>query len=86
MKSYLAATLAIAVTAFSATLPASPVNVNTASAEEISQALNGIGKTKAQAIVAQREANGPFKLADDLTVVKGIGPKTIEKNKDDIRL
>ncbi len=86
MKSYLAATLAIAVTTFSATLPASPVNVNAASAEEISQALNGIGETKAQAIVAQREANGPFKSADDLTVVKGIGPKTIEKNKDDIRL
>ncbi len=86
MKNYLATTLAIAVTAFSATLPASPVNVNTASAEEISQALNGIGETKAQAIVAQREANGPFKSADDLTVVQGIGPKTIEKNKDDIRL
>ncbi len=86
MKSYLAAALAIAVSAFSATLPAAPVNVNTASAEEISQALNGIGDTKAAAIVAQREASGPFESADDLTVIKGIGPKTIEKNKDDIRL
>ena len=86
MKTYLAITLALAVTAFSATLMAAPVNVNTASAEEIAQALNGIGETKAQAIVARREAGGPFKSADELTTVKGIGAKTVEKNKEDIRL
>ncbi len=86
MKNHLAAALAILVAAFSATLAAAPVNVNTASAEEIAQALNGIGESKARAIVAQREANGPFESATDLTLVKGIGPKIIEKNKDDIRL
>lgn len=86
MKTHLATTLALAVTAFSATLLAAPVNINTASAEEIAQALNGIGETKARAIVARREAGGPFKSADDLTAVKGVGPKTVEKNKDDIRL
>lgn len=86
MKTYLATTLALAISAISATLMAEPVNVNTASTEEIAAALNGIGESKARAIVEQREANGPFKSAEDLTVIKGIGPKTIEKNKDDIRL
>ena len=86
MKNRLAAVLAIALSACSAILVAAPVNVNTASAEEIAQALNGIGESKAQAIVAERETNGPFKSADDLSKIKGIGSKTIEKNRDDIRL
>jgi len=86
MKKRIAAVLATAVTLFSAALAAAPVNVNTASAEEIAQALNGVGEVKAQAIVAQREADGPFKTAADLTRVKGIGAKTVEKNKEDIQL
>lgn len=63
-----------------------PVNVNEASAEEIAQSLQGIGDAKAQAIVDHRKANGPFKSAEDLSSVKGIGTKTVEKNKEDIRL
>ena len=42
--------------------------------------------TKAEAIVAWREANGQFKSADQLAEVKGIGLKTVEKNRDRILL
>lgn len=53
------------------------VNINTASVEEITQ-LSGIGKSKAEAIVAYRQAH-PFKAVAELTEVKGIGPKLLEK-------
>lgn len=62
------------------------VNVNTASADALSELLNGVGPKKAEAIVAYREANGPFKVVDDLLNVKGIGPATLEKNRDRISL
>ena len=55
-----------------------PVNINTASAAELS-ALNGIGNAKAQVIVAYREKNGPFKSVDDLREVNGIGEKLLAK-------
>ena len=86
MKTHLAAILALALTTFYATSGASPVNINSASAEQIAQALNGIGESKARAIVAHRTENGPFQSAEDLTAVKGIGSKTVERNKEDIRL
>lgn len=54
-----------------------PVNVNTASAEEL-QKLDGIGPKFAQAIIEARTAE-PFKAVEDLKRVKGIGAKTIEK-------
>ncbi len=63
---------------------ATPVDINSANAEAIAAALNGIGLKKAQAIVAEREKNGAFKSAEDLDRVKGIGAKTIQKNKTDI--
>jgi len=56
------------------------VNINTASAEEIAAALNGVGESKAEAIVAYRKQHGPFKTLADLQNVKGIGEKTLEKN------
>jgi len=65
---------------------ATPVNVNTADAKTISEALSGIGLKKAEAIVKYRTDNGLFKTADDLANVKGIGEKTVEKNKNDILL
>ena len=63
---------------------ASPVNVNTADAEAIADALQGIGLSKARAIVEYREKHGPFKSADDLSLVKGIGERTVEVNRSDI--
>ena len=65
---------------------AGPVNVNTADAETISAELKGIGLTKARAIVEYREKYGPFKTIEDLTLVSGIGDRTIEVNRADIRL
>jgi competence protein ComEA len=61
---------------------AQPVNVNTADAETIAENLSGVGLSKAQAIVAYREAHGTFKHADELVNVKGIGLRTIDKNRE----
>ncbi|QOW20257.1 ComEA family DNA-binding protein [Lysobacter ciconiae] len=62
------------------------VNINTAEAAEIAQALTNIGPAKAQAIVEYREANGAFRSVEQLAMVKGIGLVTIEKNRDRIVL
>jgi competence protein ComEA len=62
-----------------------PVDVNTASAEEIAQGLDGVGLNKAQAIVSYRESNGAFRHADELVNVKGIGLTTVDKNRENIR-
>lgn len=56
------------------------VNVNTATVEQLST-LKGIGPAKAKAIVQFREEYGTFNSLDDLASVKGIGSKTIEKNR-----
>lgn len=65
---------------------AEPVNVNTASADEIAANLKGIGPSKARLIVEYREANGSFMHADELVKVKGIGIKTIDQNRGMILL
>lgn len=62
------------------------VNVNKAEAEQIAEELKGIGLSKATAIVAYREQNGPFETIEQLTEVKGIGLKTVEKNRTEILL
>lgn len=71
---------------FSSVAIASPVNINKASAEEIASALNGIGQSRAEAIVVWREHNGGFKNAEDIMQVKGIGKAIYEKNRKDILL
>ena len=63
-----------------------PVNVNSASAEEIAEALKGVGMSKAAAIVTYRDENGPFKHVDELVNVKGIGIRTIDINREYILL
>ncbi|MCY9865357.1 ComEA family DNA-binding protein [Vibrio coralliirubri] len=62
------------------------VNINTATAEELSALLVGVGDKKAQEIVDYREQNGAFTTADDLVSVKGIGEATVEKNRERIQL
>jgi competence protein ComEA len=57
------------------------INLNKATMEELSQ-LKGIGMKYAERIVQYRDKNGPFKNVDDLLNVQGIGPKTLEKNKE----
>ena len=56
------------------------ININQASEGEL-VSLHGIGSSKAQAIILYREMFGSFKSVDELTKVKGIGAKTIEKNR-----
>ena len=83
----LARTLAFScllLTAFMNPAVAGPVNVNTADAATLAAELAGVGNKTAEAIVAYREEHGPFESLDDLKMVKGIGDKIIEKNKDSI--
>ena len=54
------------------------LDLNTASAGEL-MALPGIGEKRAQAIVAWRTHNGPFRCVDDLVRVRGIGPATLDR-------
>ena len=61
--------------------PAFPININTASLDEL-QFLPGIGVVKAQRILDYREENGPFESIDELMNVTGIGPATFEQLKD----
>lgn len=68
----------------SASAPApsgSRVNINTADAKSL-EGLPGIGPTKAQAILDDRAANGPFASCDDLARVKGIGVATVSGIRD----
>ena len=79
-------TLFLLLSLYSLNTFASPVNINTADAQSIADALAGIGIKKAEAIVNYRKEKGIFKSTDELISVKGIGKKLIEKNKADILL
>ncbi|EGT3614970.1 competence protein ComE [Clostridium perfringens] len=63
----------------------STININAASKETL-MTLNGIGESKAQAIIDYREETGGFKSIDELTNISGIGEKTLEKIKDKISI
>lgn len=63
-----------------------PININTASATEIAAALSGIGPAKAQAIVDYRTEKGSFVSVEELVQVPGIGPATLERNRDIIQV
>lgn len=62
------------------------VNINTASVEELTKVLNGIGASKAQKIVEYREKFGPFVSIEQLKEVSGIGQATLDKNAGKIAL
>ena len=59
------------------------VNINDATLEEL-VTLDGIGEKVAGKIIAFRKKNGPFQKPEDLMMVKGIGQKMFDKNKDKI--
>ena len=65
---------------------AQPVNVNSASAEEIAESLKGVGMSKAEAIVSYRSEHGDFKHVDEMVNVKGIGIRTVDINREFILL
>jgi competence protein ComEA len=62
--------------------PVETVDLNTADAVTLARVLNGVGPAKAEAIIAFRDANGPFQHIDELAKVKGIGLRTIDLNRD----
>ena len=62
------------------------ININTASAGEIAASLKGVGLKTAEAIVAYRDTHGEFQSLDSLTMVKGVGSKTVSKNRQRIIL
>ncbi len=62
---------------------AEKININKASAVELTQ-LKRIGPKLSERIVEYREKHGPFEWPGDIMQVRGIGPKTFELNKDRI--
>lgn len=58
--------------------PLHPVNLNTATSEQL-QEVPGIGPATAEKILQARKSYGAFKSVDDLQAIKGIGPKRLEK-------
>ncbi len=65
--------------------PQGTVDVNNAPADVLDE-LKGVGPVLAQAIIDEREQNGPFYYPEDLIAVKGIGEKTLEKMWEQLRL
>lgn len=65
---------------------AGPININTADAELLSQELIGVGLSKAQAIVEYRNQFGRFEAPEELVKVKGIGPRVLAANSENIRI
>lgn len=85
IKRMLPIALAFGLALSGAVLAATPVNINKADAATIAKSLDGIGMAKAEAIVAYREKNGAFDSAAQLVQVKGIGERTVERNRKAIR-
>jgi len=89
------ASLSFSISAAPAAQPSTPsavvqtavtVDVNKADVATLQSELTGIGKSKAEAIVAYREAHGPFTSVDELLEVKGIGSALLERNRDKLTL
>ena len=60
------------------------IKINSASAKEIANKLEGIGEAIAQRIVRRREKQGPFQDFEQLKAVSGVGTAKIEANKQRI--
>lgn len=80
----LLAALLLSLASIGPAFAADTVDINTADAATLNQVLVNVGPSKAQAIVDYRDEHGPFKSPDQLAQVKGIGLKTVEKNRDRI--
>ena len=80
MKKIILAFIAVLGLSFNAL---AAVNINTATEAEL-ETLNGIGPTKAKAIVEYRKKQGGFKSVDELENVEGIGSKTLNSLRKDL--
>ena len=63
---------------------AGPVDINSADASTLASAITGVGESKAAAIVAYRDTHGPFASVDELSKVKGVGMKTVDKSRNNL--
>ena len=63
-------------------LMAGPVNINEADAETLARELDGIGPALAEAIIRDREENGEYESPEQITRVRGIGPRVLEDNRE----
>ena len=61
------------------------VDINKADATQL-MTLKGVGKKRAEAIIAYRQAHGSFQSVDDLKNVKGLSQKVIDSNKDHLTI
>lgn len=84
MSAFIRAAMALATTLASAVAFCGPVNINTADAQTIARELQGIGLSKAQAIVDYREKHGRFVSVEHLGEVKGVGARILELNRGNI--
>lgn len=62
------------------------LDINSAGIEEIAAKLDGVGQSRAEAIVSYRDEYGAFKTIDELLEVKGVGEAILEKNRHKIRV
>ncbi|MCC6301462.1 MAG: ComEA family DNA-binding protein [Gammaproteobacteria bacterium] len=83
MKTLHSIFLGIVLAAASLGAVAGKLNINEADAAALA-GLNGIGKARAEAIIAYRQTHGPFRSVEDLARVKGIGPAFLDKNRDQL--
>jgi len=61
-----------------------PVDINTANAESLAEAIDGVGIKKARDIVTYRQKNGPFESVDELIEVSGIGRQTVDGSRENL--
>ena len=61
------------------------VNINTATQAEL-ETLDGVGPTRAKAIIDYRKKNGNFKSIDELKKVHGVGPTTLKNISKDVSI
>ena len=84
MKKFFIAVFMAALMMSQSNIYAETININQASLEQMVENLNGVGMHKAQAIIDYRVQHGEFESINDLLHVKGIGPSTLERNRDSL--
>lgn len=74
--------LALSLCVLSGPGVAGALNINEADAPALAAGIDGVGPGRAEAIVRYREAHGRFTSVDQLSAIKGIGPRVLERNRD----
>ena len=86
MKNLIKKILVVGLFALSSVAFAGPVNINIADAPTLAANIKGVGVKKAEAIVAYRDTHGSFSRVEELSKVRGIGLKKVEKNRENLKV